>query len=725
MINKILLFNNLYNKDNCCRGCRRYVKVYDKLTCYIKFLKKYFKLYFPNYILTLIGDQENIFTDLISNGIQLGDKSIFIHFNKNNLTRKFKKNFLNNRNITDYYVNLYDKLPNNIKEILLYVNKYIPNNGNNNSKGNFTIKINKKIKKLNINIPDNLGIHRIGLVKKSTLSVLNSVGYGKTNGNDLLWSLDGINIPVYTTLTISSFKMKLILLASYLRGNVLFRLQNNADLENTLNNIFVNTNSISSSISLLLSINYSSLSVALSYLFLFILNSNLTEVIEDYSSYESYQTSGFFGTTNYYLEPNLDEYGNLDLSNNYSLYFDLSGNKSFDVVFLNNVIIDNSGNMGIFDNSGNEIKISNFNNNISSTSYDLSNNIFTYNLKPGIVDNSGNPTTDLSGYKMFDSDNNPYDNSVYMESTTVDSSRSVVLQLKQGFDSSGNSLLSFFDLYTLSTTDSNSIDVNNLGIDYTEVENEFNTINNNFETIINNLINFESSFMDAYSNNLLVVLYMIRGINENEIESFIPSETLYNILKDNNQITDISYNFNYSYNGSGINQYYYVSFDNIVNVYNFFTYAIPAFLVKDVSGSGYTSPHTLLDSFIQNSNTGNVTVDTEGLASYDEDITSTIITISITVALLIIAVVTAGVAAGLAGAAAVAFGVTDIVESITIINNVAQTTEEIANAASKVTSALVKITGNVISEISTIESYIGFANEVNNFQDLENIYTLN
>ena len=75
------------------------------------------------------------------------------------------------------------------------------------------------------------------------------------------------------------------------------------------------------------------------------------------------------------LTLNTDEFGNpIVETDGTSLYFDLSGNSTQDVI-AKSIETDTSGNINIYDNNGDNYTLSQFHTLVTSTSYDLSENI--------------------------------------------------------------------------------------------------------------------------------------------------------------------------------------------------------------------------------------------------------------------------------------------------------------------------------------------------------------
>ena len=575
MNRKIILYNNLYNQ-NCCNSCKKEFVIKDKLTCYLNLLRKFFNKYYPNYILGLIGNQETIMTDLVSNGFYTDDTSIFLHLNNNpTMVRTFgtQNKKINRTRKFSSYVSIYNQLPTFIKQMISYVNRFVPYENNNSSRGNFSIKIKNdgSIKRINGKISNNLGIHQLGLIKKKYLGTLNSYGYGSHNGNDFLWTYNNLKIPVYDNMSVSPLKLKLLLLSYYLRGSVMTGRTSNASF---LSNLYTNFNSHPIS-SFLQSIPFTNISETFMFLMMFLFSSNLNDISTDYtvSTGTSYTYTGgiWIPTTSYSLTPKTDVYGNLDVNESAPIYFDTSGSPALDVIVLNDSIAstDTSGNFNLVDGSGNTLTTSAFKNYINSVSYDLSDNIFTYQLISGIEDLSGNSVNNITGYKIYDPSGNIYSTSNYnFFNTSYTEDNITSFSFKQGFDSSGNSLYSFFDLYEVGTNE-------NLNIDYSIVDNEYNTLNTNLNSILGQFIDTETELGiqgNEYSNSFLTILNFAKYVDSYGLDLFITNQLLYDTLKDNGETVDASYNIyienNLTENNSNI--YYFYSVNNSLELYNFF-----------------------------------------------------------------------------------------------------------------------------------------------------------
>ena len=742
---KITLINNLYNKD-CCNVCKKKIKLPDKLTCYLNYLKKFFRKFFPNYFLALIGDNENILTDLLVNGYKTSDSSIFIHLEDSSMIKNFtgsldnslNKNIDHNIKIVNESVFLYNSLPVVVKKMINYVNNFVPYKNNDTPKGSYTIKLSSgKFINIKDGIPNNLGIHRLGLIKRSYINILNNFGFGADGDKKFLWKYGNLIIPVYNSYTAPSLKLKLILFAKYIKGSILSGRNANQDFINLLNT----NQSVYPAVPLILTQDFSELSSVIVFIMLYLLNS-----VNAYAITSETTKTGFFSalppgsiTTNYSIDAITDIYGNIDLENDFSIYFDSSGNNSFDVVLLDTSgvsIGDLSGNFNLVDNSGNTIFISNLKDYVNSTTYDLSNNVFTYNLVNGIKDLSGVDVNSLNGYKIYDPSNNIFTNPTYNFMDTSISGDTTTYDFKNAFDSSGNSLLSFFDLYTLSLdTD------DDYHIDYTIVENDYSQIESELNSLINTFINFENdvgrTFNNALSNNYLVILNFAKylsssistdGTSNTEITNFITSQIYYDALKDADDIVDASYNILIRSDFVNSGQIKSYTLNNTLELYAFYlthssilSYPITEDLSNifiDSSGIslGINNSTDYLSLLINGSDTTSLTNDIVSQLSVVSNIVSLASGIATAVVFLIIgiaiAVATAGAGTPTIGVGFAAFfGLS--VEVLTSGFAIGATTLETF-------TAVMSIIGAVNSTRKLITDIVSLANQVDTLNSLSN-----
>ena len=247
---KKYLYNNLYNKG-CYNVCRKEYKfsrrkcLEKKIENYINFLKSFF-----NNDINLNRNrnlEKNLDLNIlpITNSVNLkdfslvlmGDKETFRKDIKINLLENYKTVYndldLSNNSIESYFIHLnekneiYQQLPIRIKNIINFVNKYIPNYNNKNSVGSPVINdlLNKSNKKINyINII--LGEHKLGLIHNELIPILMNNGYGgitdKDGSNNTImnkrfnWKINKSLIQIFDSTEINYKKVLCSYLLNYL-----------------------------------------------------------------------------------------------------------------------------------------------------------------------------------------------------------------------------------------------------------------------------------------------------------------------------------------------------------------------------------------------------------------------------------------------------------------------------------------------------------------------------
>lgn len=198
-----ILFNNTTN-------CKRILKKKNEKSCILRnkilFLQKYFKQLYPNLVLTLLGDEEFLSSDL-------NNKDILNTSDKSLNDDKFYHLYKSNNSV------FYNELPNKIKKIINYINTKIPQDLNKNKIGNILLRNIKSGKKTKQHIiSSTLGTHRLGLINKNLIKPLMDNNYGGSTKNNtiLYWKVLNINLQMFSNTTMDWWEISSIVLTCYL-----------------------------------------------------------------------------------------------------------------------------------------------------------------------------------------------------------------------------------------------------------------------------------------------------------------------------------------------------------------------------------------------------------------------------------------------------------------------------------------------------------------------------
>lgn len=543
------------------------------------------------------------------------------------------------------------------------------------------------------------------------------MGYGGIGKINYLWKYKSQSLIVFNSETISQIQMKLLVLSNYFKGNSVSNERQNDDFHNTLSTI----SESSPLASLLLGMPLTSINTAYGMIMTLLTDTSISDLsgssytLSEYISNNSDPISSFLSasgadTNSDILSLNTDEFGNpIVETDGTSLYFDLSGNSTKDVILVKSIETDTSGNINIYDNNGDNYTLSQFHTLVTSTSYDLSENIYTYNLSNSF-DSSGNTIDSITGSKLYDPDDNLYleSGNISLFTTTLDVSGTASYSFDLGLDSSGNALYSFFDLYTISQSDQNDT----LGIDYTDINSEYNTLVTRLNSLIEDLLLAEDSINDDYSNGFKSLLNMIQTIDQ---DNYFTNITLMNSLIDSGDYTESGIDIYIKDYLSSINTYYYTTVSNLYDAYNF--YLTFGALFADSNGDiwkdsdenslfdGVNSYSSLISTIFNGMTQGDYTINyTEAQEERDTEMW---VMIGIAIAVIVLTAVTFGVGAGIAGAAAgAAVGVFGALSATSVIS----TSISIATVAIESSVVTFTATGTLglvfITSLTTISTLV-------------------